>query len=668
MQLRSLLTLLLIGCATSLAAQSPVEWDDLIEQIAEDDATTAEMLMEDLADGAFDPVNLNVATREQLEIIPFLSDRQIESILAYVYFVGEMQTPHELLLVEALDKATVERLLPYVCVAPAPKPRTAALSWKDLARRGRHEIIARFDVPFYVRDGYRKGAYSGTPQYHSLRYNFSVGETLTLGITAEKDAGEPFGTLHNRRGYDFYSPYVVFRGRGALKTLAVGNYRVSLGRGLTVGHNFMMGKATAISLLHRRVNTIRKHASTDEYNYFSGAAATVEWANFTLTGFYSHRRIDAIGTSYTITSLQKSGLHRTHAEIERRANATLQAMGGNVGYRTPQGTSVGLNFLYYFFDRPYAPAVRPYSLYNLRGNAFHNLSIDYRHRLHGFELTGETAVGKYGVATLNMLSYRFADNSELMFVQRYYSRDYWALFARAFSKGGYVQNESGYYLAAEWHPLARVKLFFAADLFSFPWLKYLIDKPSQGVELTAQTTYTPSKRWTLDARYQYEQKEKNYTASKSKAPRPTYKHRARCRLSYTPHQKLVVRTTLDYVGTHSQHAIPYQGFQVAQAVAWSVPATPLQIEAQGSYFLTDGYDARISSFERSLPYAYNSLSHYGRGIRSWVFVRCDVRRSLSLFLKYGHTQYFDREAIGSGNDRIPQARKQDLQILLRWKI
>lgn len=35
----------------------------------------------------------------------------------------------------------------------------------------------------------------------------------------------------------------------------------------------------------------------------------------------------------------------------------------------------------------------------------------------------------------------------LMLVHRYYSHDYWAMFAHSFSEGSSVQNENGWYLA-----------------------------------------------------------------------------------------------------------------------------------------------------------------------------------------------------------------------------
>ena len=41
--------------------------------------------LEELSNRLQEPINLNVATREQLEQFPFLSDIQIEHLLAYIY-------------------------------------------------------------------------------------------------------------------------------------------------------------------------------------------------------------------------------------------------------------------------------------------------------------------------------------------------------------------------------------------------------------------------------------------------------------------------------------------------------------------------------------------------------------------------------------------------------
>lgn len=72
--------------------------------------------LEELSRRLQEPVNLNAATKRQLEQFPFLTDIQIENLLAYVYIHGQMQTIYELQLVEEMDKRTIDLLLPFVCV------------------------------------------------------------------------------------------------------------------------------------------------------------------------------------------------------------------------------------------------------------------------------------------------------------------------------------------------------------------------------------------------------------------------------------------------------------------------------------------------------------------------------------------------------------------------
>ena len=106
--------------------------------------------LEELSNRMQEPVNLNVATREQLEQFPFLSDIQIEHLLAYIYIHGQMKTIYELQLVEEMDKQTIQYLLPFVCIKAINNE--SAFRWKSLlknaAKYGKNELLTRFDIPF----------------------------------------------------------------------------------------------------------------------------------------------------------------------------------------------------------------------------------------------------------------------------------------------------------------------------------------------------------------------------------------------------------------------------------------------------------------------------------------------------------------------------------------
>lgn len=661
-----------IGCLLSLVclalqAQHPdlMLWEENLEQLAaEAESTDWEDELEELSRRMKQKLNLNTATREELEQFPFLSEEQVENLLAYVYVHGAMQTLYELQLVEAMDKETIDRLLPFVCVRPMEE-ETHYPSFKNIWKYGKHEAITRFDIPFYTRKGYEKD-YLGPPVYHSLRYSFRYGDRLQAGVTGEKDAGEPFFALHDRQGYDYYSFYLLLKGWGRLEALAVGNYRVSFGQGLVLGNGFGLGKTFLLATAEYRTEGFRKHSSSDEYNYFRGVGATVRLASrWRASAFYSHRDLDGVVEDGEITSIYKTGLHRTAKEAAKRHAFVMQAAGGNVAYGG-RHLKVGVTGLYYFFDRPYEPTLRKYARYNLRGNRFYNVGVDYAYRSGRWALVGEAAKGKRGYAFLNQLRYQVGGQYKVMLIHRYYSHDYWGMFARSFGESSALQNENGWFLAGEASPFARWRFFGGIDLFSFPWWKYRISKPSQGVDGLFQVTFTPNRRWSMYTNYRLKRKERDVTGSGGETILPTLHHKVRYRLSYA--QGLwSLRTTVDYNRFVQAPLQCSQGWQVTQMCGVRLPFLPLAVTLQGTYFHTDDYDSRVYAYEKGLLYTFYTPSFYGRGFRFSAHLRYDFRDWLMLIAKFGQTLYQDRKEIGSGNDLIRGNKKSDLQVQVRLK-
>ena len=659
-----LVTLLLL-CLPALRAQSLFLLEDNLEELAEETGTADwEDELEELSYRLQEPLNLNTATREQLEQFPFLTARQVEEIQAYIYIHGQMQTIYELQLVEEMDKRTIDLLLPFVCVKPVEEGRGFP-SPRDILKFGKHEALARFDVPFYQRKGY-ESAYLGPPWYHSLRYSFRRGDYVQAGFAAEKDAGEPFFALHDNKGYDHYSYYIWLQRLGCLKSLAVGTYRLSFGQGLVLGNSFGLGKSFSIATSDYRVQGIRKHGSTDEYNYFRGIAATVQAGRrWEASVFYSHRTLDGRVEDGVITSIDESGLHRTSSEVEKMHTFSQQLAGGNVSYQNNH-FQAGLTGIYYFFDRPYEPNLREYAKYNLRGNRFYNIGLNYRYRLGRFGWSGEAALGKHGCAFLNRWSYDFSPDYRLLLVHRYYAHDYWAMFAHAFGEGSTPQNENGWYMAAEAAPFAYWRFFASADFFSFPWWRYRISKPSQGMEIRFQATYTPREDLTVLANYRFKRRERDVTGTGGEETWPTWHQRVRFRLTYAP-GAWRLQTTADYNRFLQQTFLPSQGWQCTQSVGYALPGIPLAVSLQATYFDTDDYDSRVFVYEKGLLYTFNVPSYSGNGFRFSAHLRYDFGQRLMLLAKLGHTAYRDRNEISSGNDLIRGNKKTDLQLQVRVK-
>lgn len=661
--IKTLLALCLICLPISLMGQEVnLLLTDHLEELAEDNEDVDwNDIIEELAHRYQQPININQATRQQLEEFPFLSDKQIENILAYIYMHGQMQTIYELQLVEELDKLTIQLLLPFVTVETLPQEKHFP-KMKNIINRGQHELLTRFDIPFYQRKGYEQ-AYLGTSNYHSLRYQFSYGKYLQAGFTAEKDAGEPFFAQHNQLGYDHYGFHLFLQNLGRIKTLALGNYRLNYGQGLVLGNGFRLGKSYSLATAETRAAGIRKHASTDEYNYFQGLAATLNLSkNVDLSGFYSYRKLDGIIKDEVITSITSTGLHRTQTEADRRGALSMQMAGGNIKWHQNR-FDIGVTGIWYRFDKDFIPRLTGYAKYNLRGQDFYNLSLDYQFRLRRLNIAGEIAKGKQGWAMLNRLIYQPSLNLKFMLVHRYYRHNYWAFFANAFSDGGSVQNENGWYIAAEASPINHFRFFASVDLFSHPWWKYRISQPSQGFEGRGRITYQPSSEWSMFVNYRFKRKERDVSGTEGTLTLPTYHHQFRYRLSYQT-ERLLWRTTADFnVFTQLQHSY---GWQITQLAGFKLGKW--QLNLQGSYFHTDDYDSRVYGYEKGLLYTFYSPSFNGKGIHSMAHIRLDLSKTWMFIAKLSQTHYFDRTVIGSGNDQINGPDKCDLQLQVRIKM
>ena len=661
------------ACSAQNPSQSIIEdiFEDLSVNNSVDNAVNEpnwENELEELSVRLHEPVDLNRATRQQLEQFPFLSDIQIEHLLAYIYVHGQMETLYELQLIEDMDRQTIQYLLPFVCIKAINNE--PAFRWKtmlkDAGRYGKNEVLTRLDIPFYKRKGYEH-TYLGPSVYNSVKYTFRYRDQLYAGGVAEKDAGEPFAALHNRYGYDYYSFYLLLQNCGRLKLLAVGNYRLSFGQGLVMSTDYLMGKTIYASSFNNRSTGIKRHSSTDEYNYFRGVATTVALTKrLSVSAFYSHRNMDGVVTDGEITSVYKTGLHRSRKEADKKNLLTSQLTGGNVSYQQNH-IRLGITGVYYVFNRPYEPELTGYSKYNIHGNHFYNLGIDYAYRWRRFSFQGETAIGKQGWASLNRLQYSPVQDIQFMLIHRFYSYDYWAMYAHSFGEGSTVQNEQGYYVGLETTPFSHWRFFVSFDLFSFPWKKYRINKPSRGTDGLIQATFTPRTNLSMYLKYRYKQKERDLTGSKGTLTLPIFHHQLRYRLNYSLNDVFSSRTTLDYNHFHSQDRAANIGYQVTQMISSQLPWARLFADVQGSYFFTDDYDSRVYASESGLLYMFYTPSFQGCGFRCSVRFRYELNKHWLFITKFGETVYLDRNEIGSGNDLICGNKKADVQMQLRIK-
>lgn len=660
-----ILTILITFSIIRVNAQQKHGWEPFLYQLCEmEDVETdvCESYYDMLCDFEANPININTATRDELEAFPFLTSKDVEDISEYIYLHGPMKSLGELAMISDLDYYK-RRLLFYFTYAGEVRKRSFP-TLKNIMKYGRHDLTGTVKIPFYTRTGDKDG-YEGYQYKHSIRYDFTYGGNVRFGVLGAQDAGEPFFAGKNKLGYDFYSFYLVLKNLGRVKALAVGRYRVRFGMGLVINNNFSFGKLSALSSLGRGGSNIRAHSSLSSGNYLQGAAATVNvMKGLDVSAFVSYRKFDATlnADDGTIATILSSGYHRTETEMAKKNNSSHTLAGGNVDYRIG-GFHFGLTGIYVSLDKELKPKTEAlYRRHYASGKNFYNVGVDYGYTGHGISFHGETATGGCNaLATVNSLGLSLFDNLDLLVLQRFYSFRYYSLFAECFSEGGAVQNESGVYVGVNWRPFPGLDVMVYSDISYFAWPKYQASNSSRAFDNLLQTTYSYGD-WTFSARYRCKMRERD-NESKSAL---IFKNEHRGRLSALYDGGVWSSKTQADV-SYTDYKDESFGWMIGQNFSLNMENL-FNATISSAYFDTDGYDSRVYAYERGMRYSFYSPAYYGNGIRASLLVSSAFSDKVSISAKVGVTKYFDRDKIGSSYQEIDGSSATDMELQLRLRL
>jgi hypothetical protein len=662
------------------AEEVPEIIQDIIEQVAEnsEDGTDFGALEDNLQLYAEHRINLNMATKEELEQLFFLSAIQIENLLYYLYRYGPMLSIYELKLIEGFDMETIVNLLPFVVLEQGNAKNRFDLPY--LLTHGKHVVYTQTRYTVEKKAGYTLNGdeqdgkpgeeYLGEPFYLMLRYNFQSKNRLLVGFSVEKDEGEP---LINKQhyGFDFYSAHLQLNRVGLFKRIIVGDYRASFGYGLVINNGFSMGKSSYALHVLPANKGLNKTSSANELNFLRGVGTTLKFGKFEASYFYSYKRIDAslVDGNGIFTSLKNDGLHRTASDWEKRKSITQQVIGTNVSFLHHR-FRVGITAIGTRFNCSWQPERALYNLHYFRGKEQVTGSIDYCYYGKRMRIYGETALEvNKSLATLNVFSFNPTSRIAFVALQRYYPASYGAIFANSFSEGSTIGNEHGIYMGTEILPVKYWKLFSYVDVFRFPWLKYGVDKPSGGYDMLFQVNYTPKQDLTMYVRYRHKQKEKNssYLESVTNVIEKYDKSALKYVVDYRINEMLGFKNTIETnrFKVYSQEAT--LGFYMAQDICFSFQKIGLKIDVRYAFFDAEFYDNRFYEYEKDVLHAFSVPVFYGKGNRVYVNSAYTFNHHFSFWFKLAYTKYADKQSVGNGLEAIDGNQKTDMKLMVRYK-
>jgi hypothetical protein len=84
------------------------------------------------------------------------------------------------------------------------------------------------------------------------------------------------------------------------------------------------------------------------------------------------------------------------------------------------------------------------------------------------------------------------------------------------------------------------------------------------------------------------------------------------------------------------------------------------------YFETGGYNSRIYAYENDVLYSFSIPGFYDKGYRYYINVSYEVKRNLSVWIRWAQSIYKNKTSVGSGLDETPGEHRSEIktQIML----
>jgi hypothetical protein len=659
---------------------------ELLERWIENNESTIDYtdLQEQLEYYYNNKLDLNKCSQKDLMSLVFLSPRQADAIIKHRLELGNFMSVFELQVIPEIDEQTIYYLKYFVSVN-FDWMQDQTPFWQML-RKGKNELILLHENDFQKKEGYNteelkfanKQYYLGTPYRYVARYRFNYGNRLSMGYTGEKDMGEQFFQGAQAYGFDFNSFHFVLKNTGKIKALAFGDYQVNFGQGLTFGSGLAARKSAYVMNLRRYYESIRPYRSLNENEFMRGAALSYQVnKKLLVTGFVSHKYIN---TSYRnadsnqvsngdgFSSIVLTGYHRTPNEIQNKQNVMQTIFGANVQF-TLEKFQLGLTAVNANYDKAFAPGTAPYQKYYFSGTQLSNFGVDYSTQLGSILLFGESSLGSNGGwATTNTAQLPLDAKLDFCMMYRNFSKDYQITFNNPFAENNNGSNEEAIYTAMVYRYSKSIQLIAYLDVYRSPWLRYLVDAPSKGIDFLSELQYNPNKIFQSYIRYKHEEKEKNQSGNITKLDVivPQTRDLIRLHLQYKVGTHFSFKSRLEHCMFNAEGIGQKSGTLIYQDFQYKPMLNPLDITCRLAMFDIDDFNARVFAVESDVLYQYSVPLYQNAGIRYYVLLHYNVSKHFDIWLRYAKTTYSNVNTIGSGLEQIQGNESSDIKVQVRW--
>jgi hypothetical protein len=707
--------LLLLGFGQVLYAQgipkdsTRNDDDGGMQQIIEDaiidsengNSTDWTFLTDQLQDLKDRPLNINTATKEDLLMLPGVTEILANNLLDYIHQFGNLTSLYELQAVPGFTNEVFNRLKNYAMVREAGakdiSPNTkhpAGPALGTMIKEAKHELLLRYVTDIEKEKGYlppeinsngdTANHYLGDRNKYYFRYRMRYNQNLSIALVGEKDQGEAFAwdPKKSTYGMDFTSFHVAVKNMGRLKSLVIGDYNIQTGQGMLLSTGLGFGKGSeAVNAIKRQNIGIKPYSSVNENQFMRGAAATYAFGDFYATGFLSHVGRDAniaAKDSFSddvvlVSSLQSSGLHRTPGEILDKSSIFETVYGGRAEFRK-RWLNLGATHYFQHFSSVIQPGTKDYSRYNFSGDDNFLTGLDFDITLRNFNFFGEIGRSQSGgTGAIGGFLGSIGSKVDVAVLARNFTRDFHSFRGYVFDeRPTSLQNERGIYLGMKIYPNSKWQISTFLDQFIFPWNNFGASFPTWAHEYMAQVQYSPSRSMSIYVRYRSDNKETNASNLSDSVQIeqiiPTHKQSLRLHFQAKIDRNLSIRTRVEgswyKQGVKDNYEVDAFGFMMYQDISWKL-GWRWDLTARYVVFDSPDFNTRIYAYENDILGFFNIPAYSGVGSRYYAMLNYKPNKRFEFWIRYGRTKYQWDKVLSSGLSEVQGDHRSELKVQMK---
>lgn len=700
----------IVFCVTSIIGFAQNEEIDL-EQFAErlfqvqDENIAYEDIYESLLLLYSNKINLNKTDPDELASLYLLNAGQINNFFTHIEQNGRLLSINELQAIEGFDLEIIRTIRPFVTV------QESALDSRPFFKRVISEennyFLLRYTRRLEEQLGYTEALpldtvlirdendqvidtltnppsrYLGSPNKIYGRFRTSHKGDFSLGFTFEKDAGEKFRFEGEEKGFDFYSYHLLLENKLGFDKIMLGDFQLQVGQGLVYGAGFASGKgAETVNAVKRNTLGLRPYTSVLESGFFRGIGLTKSIQSFEITMFYSKlkqdgniQQISTIGLDPTdldeqefVNSIQNTGFHRTINERSIKDQLDEESFGGLIEFKPHRRLTIGISGLNTTYSVPLQRRPNNYNQFEFKGDHNHIVSSHVSYSWQNFAFFGESARSKSGgIGAIGGLVASLSPIVDIGFLLRHYDRDFHSFYGNAFSENSRTINENGTYWGLQIKPNRKHKLNVYYDKFSFPWLKFRTEAPSDGYEYLIRYTYNPKREISMYAQMRQQSRQVSIPTENLNMLQEQLKRNYIFNIDYKVIPKLSLKTKVQSSTLHEASEFT-KGIAIIQDVNFEL--WKFKFYTRMALFDADDFNNAQYVYENDVLYAFSIPAYIGTGIRNYVMLRYDPLKNTSLWIRYARTEFRNTNAtstVGSSLDQAQGDTASEIKLMLRLK-